>query len=168
MNKSMKMMGVASVVLASVLISTGYLSAHPMDLAMFDQGHHPHHMMHKPRFDQPGHHRERNMMRELAQLDLSKEQRKQLQTLMDEKRKTMHEEMRTKRETRQALREAMIAEPYNADKVRQLAEAQGERVTARILKKAETRQQILAVLTDEQRAKLDSLRSEPRCKGAID
>jgi Spy/CpxP family protein refolding chaperone len=165
MKMRVKLIGISSAVLAGILISTSYLAAHPMDYGMFDQGHRPGHMMHKPGFDK---HRHRGPMQAVWQLDLSEEQQEQLSVLMQEKRKGVRDRKLEKREARKALREAMTAEPYDAERVKQLAEAQGAAVTERILKRAETRQQIRALLTPEQLTELDRMRSRPDCQDKAD
>ena len=108
------------------------------------------------------------MMRDFARLDLSEEQREQVRKLLDEKRKSMDEQMRSERESHQALHQAMTAQPYDAEAVRRLAEAQGAAVTARIIARAETRQRIRALLSDEQREQLDSRHPEKRSKDTVE
>ena len=165
MKKSVKVIGISSVVLAGALMATSYLAAQPMDFDMFDKGYRPGHMMHKSGLDRP--HR-RGPMQAVWELDLSEEQQEQLSALMLEKRKGLRERMLAKRETRTALREAISAEPYDAERVKQLAQAQGAAVTERIIKRAETRQQIRALLTPEQLAELDEMRSKRDCKEQAD
>ncbi len=165
MKKSVKVIGISSVVLAGALMATSYLAAQPMDCDMFDKGYRPGHMMHKSGFDRSHH---RGPMQAVWQLDLSDEQQEQLSALMLEKRKGLRERMLAKRETRTALREAISAEPYDAERVKQLAQAQGAAVTERIIKRAETRQQIRALLTPEQLAELDEMRSKRDCKEQAD
>jgi len=165
MKKRVKLIGISSAVLAGVLISTSYLAAHPMDFGMYDPGFRPGHMMHNPGFDKPRH---RGPMQAVWQLDLSEEQQEQLSALMQEKRMGVRDRMLAKRTARKALREAITAEPYDAERVKQLAEAQGAAVTERILKRAETRQQIRALLTPEQLTELDRMRSRPDCQDKAD
>lgn len=163
MNKRVKVIGITSAVLVGILVSTTYLSAHPTGMAMYDYGQHERHTMREPGFDR---HHHRGMMKAVWQLDLSEEQQEQIRALMEQKRETFREQMLAKRETRKALREAITAEPYDAARVQQLAEAKGAAVTERILKRAETSQQIRALLTPEQLTELGNMKSKPDCKDA--
>jgi periplasmic protein CpxP/Spy len=107
------------------------------------------------------------LMRAVRQLDLSEEQQTQLRGLMESGREAFRDQMRSLRETRKAMQEAMSAEPYDAARVQQLAEAQGTAVTGMILKRAQTWQEIRAVLTPEQRAELKALRSNKPCRDTV-
>ena len=163
MNKRMKLIGITSVVLGSIFASTAYLSAHPM--GMYEEGYPAHRMMHKGVYGKPGH---GGPMQAVWQLDLSEEQQAQLSALMQERRQEFRGRMLAKQEARRALQEAITAEPYDAERVKQLAEAQGAAVTERILKRAAMRQQIRALLTPEQLVELDKMRLRPDCKESAD
>lgn len=84
--------------------------------------------------------------------DLSAEQRKQLDALRD----TVRMQMDQWRDDRRALRDA-LSEGADVDKIRPLAEKQGQHVTAMILQQAETRAALNKILTEAQRDKLDEL-----------
>ena len=108
----------------------------------------------------------RGMLRAVWQLDLSKEQQDELQALSDEKRTEVRNAMRKLADGRKELREAAVAEPYDAARIEELAEAQGTMVTDMIVKRVEAKRQIRALLTPEQLAELDAARSERPCRNA--
>lgn len=81
--------------------------------------------------------------------DLSAEQRQQLDALRD----TLRARMGQWRDDRRALRDA-LNDGADMDKIRPLAERQGQHVTAMILQKVETRAALNDILTEEQRNKL--------------
>lgn len=87
--------------------------------------------------------------------DLSAEQRKQLDVLRDKVRTQMDQW----RDDRRALQDA-LREGADVDKIRPLAEKQGQHVTAMILQQAETRAALNKILTEAQRDKLDELARE--------
>jgi Spy/CpxP family protein refolding chaperone len=164
MNKRLKLIGVTSVVLVAVLASTAHLSARPM--GMYEEAYRAHHMMHKRGFGKPGH---GEPMQAVWQLDLSEQQQAQLHALTQGKRKEFRERMRANQQARRVLHEAITAEPYDAERVKQLAQAQGGlRSPRRILKRAEMRQQIRALLTAEQLVELDKMRARPDCSDRAD
>lgn len=104
-------------------------------------GHHP--MASCERDSAPG-------MKAVYQLDnLSAQQKEQLRTLRNEQRKSMRERMDTMRDNREQLREAMDSNDQAA--IAQLAKQTGEQVTAMILARAEARQKMESILTEEQR-----------------
>lgn len=65
---------------------------------------------------------------------------------------------------RKALKEASEFDNYDPGVVAELAVEQGELVAQSIIKRHEARQQMLAVLTDAQRAELKTLHSERRSR----
>ncbi len=161
MNKRKMVIGSTTAVLVGLLVSASALSGHPMGCDMDGHGRHARHLDRGGEF---GMHRPSGMFRAVWQLDLSEEQQAQLRGLMEPMREASRQQMRSMKEARKTLREAMNAEPYDAAQVQQLAEAQGNAVTEMILKRAETSQQIRALLTPEQRAELDTLRSNKPCR----
>jgi Spy/CpxP family protein refolding chaperone len=130
-------------------------------MGMYEETYPAHRMMHKGVYGKPAH---REPMQAVWQLDLSEEQQAQLRALMQEKRNGFRERMRAKQEARKALHEAINAEPYDAERVKQLAEAQGAAVSERILQRAQTRQRIRDLLTPEQLVELDMMGSRPNCR----
>jgi len=96
----------------------------------------------------------------LARLDLSDEQRAQIQAIFDAE----HEQMRTMRDaaqqSREATRDALHAETVNADEVRRLAHEQADKRVDLQLARQQTRDKIDAVLTAEQRQQLQQQREQ--------
>jgi Spy/CpxP family protein refolding chaperone len=99
------------------------------------------------------------MMREL---DLSEAQRDKMFKVRHAAQPAMHEKMNALRKNRTALREAATAKDYDAGRVRSLAD-EGAKLQADLtVMRIETGQKSLAVLTPEQRTKLEQLRAERR------
>lgn len=163
MNKRRVVLGTTTAALTSLLLAamsslllyTGSLTAQTSGKAQQEYCHHKRHGAHAAGY---GKHDEFKMMRVLSKLDLSEAQQQELQALMEQKREMFKSQKEAQREARKALHDAMIAEPYDAAQVHQLAEAQGKAVTARILMRAQTQQEIHALLTPEQRTELATLR----------
>lgn len=84
---------------------------------------------------------------------LTDTQRQQLDALRDRQRTAAKEQREAWRSERQALRKALRdgADPAT---IRPLAERQGQRVAERIVKRAELRQAVEAILTPDQRQAL--------------
>lgn len=159
MNRHMKSLAVTMAALAC-LASASNISAR-QDHEMDDPGHYA------PRFErgpEGGMWHQRRMMHDLRELDLSEQQRQQLQALMQ----TRHDDRKAKRrarlESRKALREAATADPYDPARVRALAEEQGRMMADMLVRRVDTQRQIRALLTPEQRAKLDDMRAQRDCR----
>lgn len=106
-------------------------------------------------------------MKVLGKLDnLSDAQREQIKSIYQEQREAMREQKQAAREDRQALRQAMH-EGVAGDELRALADKQGARVADMIVAKAELRQRIHAVLTEEQRAELEQFQQNRGNKGRM-
>ena len=93
-------------------------------------------------------------MMHLRGLDLTQAQRDQIFKIHHEQAPAMREQMKNMRNARRDLAQAAGGEPYDAERVRAAAEAQGKAVTQLALMRAQTMQKVSAVLTPEQRAKL--------------
>jgi Spy/CpxP family protein refolding chaperone len=163
MNKRTIVFGAAAAVLTSVLVFAGSLSAQPSGMDGDGYDHHHRDDYRATGFGMRG---QSDMMRAVRKLDLNEEQQAQLRGLMESRREVFRDQMRTLQETRKAMQDAMNAEPYDAARVQQLAEAQGAAVTGMILKRAQTWQEIRSVLTPGQRAELNSLRSGSPCRNS--
>jgi Spy/CpxP family protein refolding chaperone len=101
-----------------------------------------------------------NSARMLDKLDnVTDEQRAQLRTLFTEQRDAMSEKRDAMRENRKALREA-IAKGATTEEIRPLADKQGEQIAEMIMAKAEMRQKMATILTEEQMKELQDSRSE--------
>jgi Spy/CpxP family protein refolding chaperone len=107
-----------------------------------------------------GHHG--GSMHGLKRLDnLSDEQRDQIKAIMREQRDAMRDRRDEMRDSRRALRDAMQQGADEAT-LRPLAEKQGAMVTEMIMERAKVRNNINAVLTEEQRKQLEQQRRERR------
>lgn len=96
-------------------------------------------------------------MRALGGLEnLSDEQRDQLKEIFREQRDTMRDKMDAMRDNRRDLRDAM-QDGADKEKLRELAQKQGEQVTEMILLRAQMRDKVNAVLTEEQRDELKNM-----------
>jgi len=101
------------------------------------------------------------MMREL---DLSEAQRDKMFEIRHASQPAMHAKMNDLRKNRVALREAATARDYDAGRVRALAD-EGAKIQADLtVMRVETQQKALAVLTPEQRAKLEQAREQRRSR----
>lgn len=106
-------------------------------------------------------------MKVLNKLDsLSDAQREQISAIYEEQREAMRAQKKAARADRQALRQAM-QEGVAGDELRALADKQGARVADMIVARAELRQRIHAVLTEEQRAELEQLQQKRGYKGRM-
>ena len=103
---------------------------------------------------------ERRLERMTQKLDLSAEQQDQIKAIFDAnqaERQALRENMQQNRE---ALRNLMTTDSPNEADIRALAETQGQFKANMIVMKAKTRQAIAAVLTDEQKAKMQAMRDK--------
>jgi len=95
-----------------------------------------------------------NPMRAVMQLDdLTDAQRSQLDTLRKEQRDAMRKNMDAMRDARRELRDAMDAGADTAT-IRQLADKQAAQMADMIVARAEARQKFQAILTPQQREKV--------------
>jgi Spy/CpxP family protein refolding chaperone len=97
-------------------------------------------------------------MSAISQLeDLSAEQRDQLLEIRKSARKAMRDLRDEMHDNRVALHDAM-ADNADLETIRKLADKQGEQVARMIVWRAEIRNKVSGVLTEEQRIQLDSMR----------
>ena len=98
--------------------------------------------------------------RMLERLDnLTDEQRDQLRKVSDEQREVMRERRDAMRDSRRAVRDA-INKGAGSEEIRALAAKQGEQVAAMIVAKAEMRQKMASILSEEQMKEMQEYRSE--------
>lgn len=99
-------------------------------------------------------------MRALSQIDnLTDEQRTQIKALYKEQRNAMMDQKDAMRESRQALRDAMD-KGASKEELQALANKQGDQVAAMIMGRAQMRDKLNAILTEEQRAQLQKMQQE--------
>jgi Spy/CpxP family protein refolding chaperone len=96
----------------------------------------------------------------LEQLQLSTDQRAQIESIVASGRETVRPLLQQLREKHLALRDAARSQPFDETVVRsqaqQVADTQAELMVAR----TQLRNQVLALLTDEQKSRLGELRAE--------
>ena len=149
-----------NVALATVLISTvGFATAPAMaegGEGGWKKGHKGHHgkMHHRGK-------RGKHMMKRMARkLGLTDEQKAEMKTL----REAHREEMKPLREQRKAIRTSLEAlDPAAADydaQITVIADQQANLARQMFILKNKMKQQMSAVLTDEQRAKMKEMRAE--------
>jgi Spy/CpxP family protein refolding chaperone len=120
-----------------------------------------------PGFEGRGGHRGELGGRMMRELNLSDAQRDKMFEIRHAAQPAMREKMNEFRKNRIALREAATAKDYDAPRVRQLAD-EGAKLQADLtVMRVETQQKALAVLTPEQRAKLEQLRGQRREHGGV-
>lgn len=95
----------------------------------------------------------------LRALDLSAEQRTKIFEITQAHREAVFKNREQLRETREALREAALAEPYDAKAVRRIADRQAKIQADMLVERTETMHKITAVLTPEQREEFKKLQS---------
>lgn len=101
-------------------------------------------------------------MRALYQLDnLTDEQRTEIKKLMKSERDAMRDLFDAMQDNRDAMQEA-TRKSATADKIEPLAKKQGELVTQMTMARAKMRDRINAILTDEQRKELSTMKSSKR------
>jgi protein CpxP len=105
--------------------------------------------------------------RMLRNLDLSEAQRDQIFKIRHEQAPAARERMKAARAAQSALRQA--ARDPNADsaRIRQLADAVGRTHADAAVARVETQRKVLAVLTPEQRSKLEQSRQQRGQRGRV-
>jgi Spy/CpxP family protein refolding chaperone len=104
-------------------------------------------------------------MRALSQLDsLTDEQRTKIKDLMKEERKTMRDLFDAMQDNRDDLQEAM-QKSVPADEIKPLAKKQGDLVAEMTIARANLRDKINTILTEEQRKQLSEMKPQKRTSG---
>jgi Spy/CpxP family protein refolding chaperone len=91
----------------------------------------------------------------LRGLDLSEAQRDQIFKIHYDQMPAMREQMKQVRHAREELMKASSAERFDDARARQAADALGKAVSAMAVMRAQTMNRVRAVLTPEQRSRLD-------------
>jgi periplasmic protein CpxP/Spy len=100
----------------------------------------------------------RGGMRMLRGLDLTQEQRDQVFKIFHEQAPAMRERTQAAREAQRALRQAALSPGFDSARARQLADALGKAQAELALMRVEGMSKVVALLTPEQRAKLEQAR----------
>jgi periplasmic protein CpxP/Spy len=123
----------------------------------------PHHAHHRP----PGpmgeafapHGEAPGIPPHLRHLNLTDEQQDKVFNLLHEQVAAQRERMKAARAAHEALMQLTRADRFDAQKARTLADAQAKAMSDMIVARAETQSRIRAILTPEQRQKLDAERA---------
>jgi Spy/CpxP family protein refolding chaperone len=94
-------------------------------------------------------------MRSLRRLDLTEAQREQVKKIFQEQAPAMRERMESARNAQQELRKAAISPNFDSGRARDLADTAAKAHADVALMRAETMSKVVALLTPEQRAKLE-------------
>jgi Spy/CpxP family protein refolding chaperone len=94
----------------------------------------------------------------LRQLDLTEAQRDQIFKIFHDQAPAMREQMKVVRSTRQELRQAATSPSFDRARARQLADAQAKALSEMTFMRADSTSRVVAILTPEQRTKLQQLR----------
>ena len=112
-----------------------------------------------------GMHEMRGGMQMLRRLDLTEAQRDQVFKIFHDAAPAMRERMKAARSAQDELRKAATASSFDNARVRQLADAVGKAHAEAAYARAETMSRVAALLTPEQRARLDELRERGPRRG---
>ena len=102
----------------------------------------------------------------LRHLGLSEAQQDQIFKIYHDQAPEMRERMKAARRAHQELRQSAKAMPFDRDRARQLADTEAKAVAQIAFMRVETMSRVRAVLTEDQRAKLDAGRDGGRGRGA--
>ena len=147
---------VGSVVAASALgfLATGVVSARPYGGCEADFGGR------HAKLEHHSTHAERPMRHLMRRLDLTEEQRDQIFEIKYAQRPVMREKMKELRKGRQALQEAAMAETYDSEAVRELANRQAQIQAELIVMRNATFNNVYALLTPEQRKEIAEMKQK--------
>jgi len=106
-----------------------------------------------------GHRRSKGMMHVMKDLDLSTEQRASIHTIMEEQHKQMQASREQMKDIRKALHKQASSSRYDTTKVRALADAKAKIMADMSVQRIESMNRIHQILTPEQAAKMDSMKS---------
>lgn len=157
MKKSIKPL-LAVVLVAGALGMTSHVSAMPPGDG--DGGC----MRGSQKMNQGGKHQGRgfNVERMSRKLNLTDEQRTQVESIVEASSQQFSDIRTELQQNRASLRELSLETPLDEAKVRELADTQGDLKADMIVLRAQRRSQISAILTDEQRQQMQSMRGKKR------
>ncbi len=96
--------------------------------------------------------------RMMEHLDVNEDQRTQVETIVDNTRPQLQAVREKKQETRKQIRELVHSGNYDEVAISALADEQAANVKSKIMLRTRMMSEILAVLTDEQRAQLEQFK----------
>ena len=138
----------------------GEAGAADMHKADGQAGHHKHERLTHRR----GHHQ--RFKRALAQLDLSDAQKEEIKTMMESAHSDMQTLRSAARDNRKQMKMLAGEESLDLATAEDLAAAQGDLAAQMALHRVTTHHAILAVLSEVQRAELDSMRADRKAARA--
>jgi len=103
-----------------------------------------------------------NVDRMAEKLNLSNDQRTQVESIMNESKDQLTEFREKMQENRKQLRTLTQTAPLNEASVRKIADAQGDLKADMIVLRVQQRAKINSILTEDQRAKLKEMRGKRR------
>jgi len=103
---------------------------------------------------------EHRLDRMTKKLDLSEEQREQVKAIFDANQTDRQALGESMQQNREPLRNLIASDDASEADIRAMAETQGQQKADMIVMKAESRRSIEALLTDEQKAKMQSMREK--------
>ena len=103
-----------------------------------------------------------NIDRMAARLNLTDDQRTQIEVIVDNSKPEMTELRNAMQENRQQLRELAQQSALNETEVRKIADTQGDLKAEMIVLHANQRANIRAILTDDQRVQMNEVRGKRR------
>jgi Spy/CpxP family protein refolding chaperone len=134
--------------LASFLLASGLaLGVSSAEAQPSERGQAQVHQMHSP-----------GAQRLLRQLDLSEAQRDQVFKIFHDQSPAMREQMKVVRRTREELRQAATSPNFDRARARQLSDTQAKAIGEMSFMRADGMSRVVAILTPEQRTKLQQLR----------
>ncbi len=107
-----------------------------------------------------GWHRDGGMPRLFERLDLSQQQRDQINQIMDEGKQARQERKKALWENREALRNQAMADTYDAQRVQELADQQAKLDAELTVMRTETFHRVYSVLTPDQKQKLAEMKRQ--------
>jgi periplasmic protein CpxP/Spy len=110
-------------------------------------------------FHARGHQEQGGRQMWLRRLDLTEAQRDQVFKIFHDGAPAMREQMKAARRASQELRQAAISPSFDRARARQLADAQAKARSEMAFMRAQRISQVVAILTPEQRQKLEQMRS---------
>ena len=105
-----------------------------------------------------GRHGQGGPQRLLRRLDLTEAQRDQVFKIFHDQAPAMREQMKVARRASQELRQASLSPSYDRARARQLADTQAKALSEVMLMRADNMSRVVALLTPDQRSKLQQLR----------
>ena len=103
-----------------------------------------------------------NVERMSNRLNLTEEQRTQVQAIVDGNSEQMTDLRTRMQQNRETMRQLVQQTPFAEEEIRELADEQGDLKADMIVLRAQQRSEINAILTDEQRAQMENMRGKRR------